>query len=51
MSMGAQHLAKICFRNEGEIKTFLEEGKLREFTVQIITLNYSSCREMTPDRK
>jgi len=51
MSMRAQYLAKICFRNEGKIKTFLDEGKLREFTMQVIILNYSGCREMTPDGK
>ena len=39
MSTGAQHLAKICFKNEGKIKTFLED-KLREFTMQVIILNF-----------
>ena len=48
---GSSTFGKICFRNEGKIKTFLDEGKLREFTMQVIIRNYSGCREMTPDGK
>ena len=31
---GIQYPAKICFRNEEEIKTLSEEGKLRELVIR-----------------